>query len=51
MINLKLYGRFLWMGLNSVKATVPLQGDSLYITTKGSGGSGTYLINFDEMKS
>ena len=51
MKNLKLYGPFLWMGFNSVKATVPMQGDSLYFTTKDSGGSGTYLINFDEMES
>ena len=30
----KLYGLFLWMGFNCLKATVALRGDSLLFTTK-----------------
>ena len=33
---LKLYGPFLWMGFNCLKATQPLWGDSLLFTTKVS---------------
>ena len=43
-------GPFLWMGFNSLKTTELLQGDSLLSTSKCSVGSGTHLINFDEMK-
>ena len=34
---LKLYGPFLWMGLNCLKATEPLQGDSLLFTDRFPG--------------
>ena len=47
--NLK-YGPFLWMGFNCLKATEPLQGDSLLFTTQSPGVPGTHLINFDGMK-
>ena len=30
----KLYGPFLWMGFNCLKATEPLQGGKLLFTTK-----------------
>ena len=50
MKNLKLYGPFLWMGLNSLKATQPLQEDSLLFSTQSPGVPGTYLINYDGMK-
>ena len=50
MKNLKLYGPFLWMGLNSLKATQPLQEDSLLFSTQSPGVPGTYLINYDGIK-
>ena len=33
----KLYGSILWIGLNCLKATESLQGDSLLFTTQSSG--------------
>ena len=50
MKNLKLYDPFLWMGLNCLKATWPLQGDSLLFTTQPPGVPDTHLINFDRIK-
>ena len=56
MKNLKLYDSFLWMDFNCLKATEPLQGDSLkfkvlvFFTTQSPGVPGTHLINFDHMK-
>ena len=50
MKNLNIVAPFLWMGFKSLKATELLQGDSLLSTSKCSVGSGTHLINFDEMK-
>ena len=43
--NFKFYGPFLWMGINSPKATEPLQRDSLIFTTKSSGYPGSHLID------
>ena len=43
MKNLKLYGPFLWMGFNCLKATKPLQEDSLLFTTQSPEVSGTQL--------
>ena len=37
-------------GLNCLKATEPLQGDSLLFTTKSPGVSGTHLIDLGRMK-
>ena len=36
---------FLWMGFNHLKATEPLQGESLLLTTQSLGVRGTYLID------
>ena len=47
---LKLYGPFLWMGFNCVKATVPLQGDRLLFTNQFPRFPGTHLINLEMMK-
>ena len=41
----KLYGPFLWMGFNYLKATEPLRGGSLLFTTKFQEILGTHLIN------
>ena len=41
----KLYGPFLWLGLNCLKVTVPLQGDSLLFTTRSPGVPSTHLID------
>ena len=46
----KRYGPFLWMGFNWLKATEPLQGDSLLFTTKSPEIPGTHLINLRRMK-
>ena len=46
----KLYGPFLWMGFNYLKATEPLQGGSLLFTTKFQEILGTHLINLRKMK-
>ena len=46
----KLYGLFLWMGFNYLKATEPLRGVSVLFTTKFPEILGTDLIE-DEMLS
>ena len=46
----KLYGPFLWMGFNCLKATEPLWRDSLLFTTKFPRHPGTNLIDFGGMK-
>ena len=46
----KLYGSFLWMGFNCLKATEPLRRDSLLFTTQFPGVPGTHLIDFRRMK-
>ena len=46
----KLYGPFLWMGFNCVKATETLRRDSLLFTTKSPGCPGTHLIDLGWMK-
>ena len=45
----KLYGSFLWMGFNCLRATEPLQGGSLLFTTKFPEISGTHLIDLRRM--
>ena len=50
MKNLKLYSCFLWMEFNCVKATEPLQWNSLLFTTQSLDVPGNHLINFDLMK-
>ena len=47
---LKLYGTFLWMGFNCIKATEPLRGDRLIFTTQFAGFPGTHLIDLRRMK-
>ena len=47
----KLYGPFLWMWLNCLKATRPLQEDNLLLTTKSQGVPGTNFIDLGRMKS
>ena len=49
-INFKLYGPFLWVGFNCLKATEPLQGDSLLFTTKFPEIPGTHLIDLGRIK-
>ena len=46
----KFYYPFLRRGFNCLKATEPLQRDSLLLTTRSQGIPGTHLINFDCMK-
>ena len=46
----KLYGPFLWMGFNCLKAAEPLLGDSFLFTTTSPGVSGTHLIVLVRMK-
>ena len=41
---------FLRMGFNCLKATEPLQGDSLYFTTKSPGVPSTHFIVLGRMK-
>ena len=38
------------MGLNCLKATETLRGDSLHFTIQSLGVPGTHLINFSRMK-
>ena len=48
---LKNYGPFSWMGFNCLKATEPLRGGSLLLTTKSPGVPGTnYLTDLGRMK-
>ena len=49
-LNFKLYGPFLWMGFNCLKATEPLQGDSLIFTTKSPEVPATHLVDLERMK-
>ena len=42
----KLYGPFLWMGLNCLNATETLEGGSLLFTTKFPESPGNRLIDF-----
>ena len=44
-----LYGPFLWMGFNCLKATEPLR-ESLLFTNKSPAITGTHLINLIKMK-
>ena len=46
----QLYGPFLWMGFDCLKAAEQLRGGSLLITTKFPEIPGTHLINFGKMK-
>ena len=46
----KLYGPFLWMGFNCLKATEPPRGDSLLFTTKFLESPGTHLIDLRRIK-
>ena len=46
----KLYGPFLWIGFNCLKATEPLRGESLLFTIQSPGFSGTHLIDLGRMK-
>ena len=46
----QVYGPFLWMGFNCLKATKPLQGGSLLFTTKLLEILGTHLIDLKRMK-
>ena len=48
--NFELYGSFLWMGFNCLKATGPLRGGSLLFTTKFPEIPGTHLIDLRRMK-
>ena len=50
MKNVKLYGSFLRKLLNCLKATEPLQGDSLLFTTQSPGVPVTHLIDLGMMK-
>ena len=45
----KLYGPFLWMRFNCLKATKPFQGDSLLLTTQSPRVPGPHLINLRQM--
>ena len=48
-LELTLYGSYLWMGFNCLKANEPLRGTLLF-TTKSPVLPGTHLINFGMMK-
>ena len=41
---------FLWMGINCLKGTEPLQGDSLLCTAKFPDIPGTHLIDVGKIK-
>ena len=41
---------FLWMGINCLKGTEPLQGDSLLFTAKFPDIPGTHLIDVGKIK-
>ena len=47
----KFYGPFFWMRLNCLKATEPLQKDSLILTTQSPGVPGVHLIDLVKLKS
>ena len=46
----KLYGSFLWMGFNCLKATEPLQGDNLIYTIKSLGAPGTHQTDLGRIR-
>ena len=46
----KLYGPFIWMGFNYLKATEQLGGGSLLFTNKFPEIPGTHLIKLRRMK-
>ena len=46
----KLYGPFLRMRFNCLKATERLPGDSQLFTTRSSGDPGTHLIDLGKIK-
>ena len=46
----KLYGLFLWMVFNSLKAPEPLRGDGLLFTIKFTKIRGTHFIDLGRMK-
>ena len=46
----KLYGPFLWMGFNCLKATEPIRGGSLLFITKFPETRGTHFIGLGKMK-
>ena len=46
----KLYGPFLRMGFNTLKATEPRNRDSIPATTKSLGVPGTHFDNVKRMK-
>ena len=46
----QLYGSFLWMTFNYLKATEPLRGGSLLFTTKFLESPGTHVIDLGRMK-
>ena len=50
VVFLKLYGPFLWIGLNGLKATQPLRGGSLLFTTEFPEIPGIHFIDPGRMK-
>ena len=50
LLKKKLYGLFLWMGFNCLKATQSLQGDSLLFPTGSPGLPGTHLVDLRRIK-
>ena len=46
MENIKLDGPYLWMRFNCLKATEPLQEDTLLFTTQSPGVPGTHSSGF-----
>ena len=49
-LNKNLYRPFLWMGFNCLKATEPLRGSILLLTTNLPEIPGTHLIDFGMIK-
>ena len=47
----KLYGLFLWIGFNCLKATEAPRGDSLLFTTKSLEVRGAHFIDLERMKN
>ena len=46
----QLYDPLLWIGLNCLKATELLQGESLFFTTESPGILGTHFIDLARIK-
>ena len=46
----KLYSPFLWIGFNCLKATEPLQEDSVLFSLNFPGVPGTHIVDFKKMK-